>query len=134
MAWRPDETDDSPDLTPMIDVTFQLITFFMTAATLITAEKVEVQLPLADQAKVPEDAGRRDIITIEADGSLHYGMIRVSGAEDLGPMVRKGMESIPGYKINLRVDQNAPHKYVRDVMKVCAENGAFDVIFSAYQK
>jgi biopolymer transport protein ExbD len=33
----------------------------------------------------------------------------------------------------LCVDSNTPHRHVREVMKVCAENGAFNVIFAAYQ-
>ena len=133
MAWEPEETDDSPDLTPMIDVVFLLIVFFMTVATLLTAEKIEIEMPVADKSKVPEDAGRREVISILPDGSIFAGIRRLSGPEELGPIIRNGIETVRGYKVNLRVDANTPHKHVREVMEVCAENGAYDVIFSVYE-
>lgn len=133
MAWQPDDSNESPDLTPMIDVVFLLIVFFMTVATLLTAEKVEIEMPVADKSKVPEDAGRREVITILPDGSIFAGIRKVNSPDELGPIIRRGMEQIRGFKVNLRVDKNTPHKHVREVMKVCAENGAFDVIFSVYQ-
>ncbi len=117
----------------MIDVVFLLIVFFMTVATLLTAEKIDIEMPVADQSKVPEDAGRREVITILPDGSVYAGIRRMDGPEALGPIIRNGMETVRGYKVNLRVDTNTPHKHVREVMRVCAENGAFDVIFSVYQ-
>lgn len=132
-TWTPDDQNDSPDLTPMIDVVFLLIVFFMTVATIINAERIEIDLPIAGESKVPEDAGRRETVTILADGTLFAGIRRLESPDELGPIVQHGVQNVPGFKVNLRVDANAHHRHVREVMKVCAENGAFQVIFAAYQ-
>lgn len=132
-TWEPDDNFDGPDLTPMIDVVFLLIVFFMTVATIINAERIEVELPVAGESKVPEDSGRRETVTILADGTVFSGIRRLDTTEQLGPIIEEGVRNVRGFKVNLRVDSNTPHRHVREVMKVCAENGAFNVIFAAYQ-
>jgi len=131
--WQMDDTFDGPDLTPMIDVVFLLIVFFMTVATLINAEHIEIELPVAEESKVPKDAGSRETITILEDGSLFAGLRLLENPEALGLIIRDGVRQVPDYKVNLRVDANTPHSHVREVLKTCAENGAFNIIFSAHQ-
>lgn len=61
------------DMTPMVDVAFLLLTFFMMTAQFKEPESVEVQLPESHSAfKLPE----RDVmvITVEKDGTIHLGM------------------------------------------------------------
>ena len=51
------ESNDSPDLTPMIDVVFLLIVFFMVVAQQVSEQYVELSDPklgIASNAKVPE--------------------------------------------------------------------------------
>lgn len=132
-TWTPEDHNDGPDLTPMIDVVFLLIVFFMTVATIINAERIEIDLPIAGESKVPEDAGRRENVTLLADGTLFAGIRRLNSADELGLILRHGVENIPGFKVNLRVDARTHHRHVREVMKTCAENGCFQIIFSAYQ-
>lgn len=124
--------DDSPDLTPMIDVVFLLIVFFMTVAVVIQADKVEIEVPVAEESQVPEEVNDRSTFTIQMDGSLYAGPVPVS-LEELGSIVEQKIASIPDFKVYLRADAATPHKFVREVMAVCAENGAFDIIFATFQ-
>ena len=38
MKWTNETGDDEPDLTPMIDIVFLLIVFFMTVANIVTTQ------------------------------------------------------------------------------------------------
>ena len=62
--WTPNEPADAPDLTPMIDVVFLLIVFFMTEASMIAAEKHPVAMPVALHSRVAKDPAGRLTITI----------------------------------------------------------------------
>ncbi|MGY8716565.1 MAG: ExbD/TolR family protein, partial [Verrucomicrobiia bacterium] len=56
------------DMTPMMDIVFQLIAFFMIVATYVTREKVEVDLPMAVNAAMAENQQNRVLISISVDG------------------------------------------------------------------
>lgn len=128
----PEMKDESFDLTPMIDVVFLLIIFFMVVAAEIT-EKIEIAMPTAEKAQVPDETGRRMHISIQEDGSMFIGMMPTT-LEELGSAVRYDNETIPGFKVFVRADANTAHKHVRDVMQTCADNGVFDVIFATFKQ
>ena len=130
-SYRP-ESDDSPDLTPMIDVVFLLIVFFMTVAVVIQADKVEIEIPVAEESRVPDSVGNRSTFTVTVDGQFYAGPVPVTEAE-MGEIVLDKVTNAPNYKVYLRADANTPHKYVRDAMAVCAENGAFEIVFATFQ-
>jgi len=119
------------DITPMIDVVFLLIVFFMVVAAEIT-EKIEVELPEADQAIVPDETGQRMEISVQEDGATFVRLMKVD-EEELGRRLRAGLDEIPNFKVFVRADERTPHRYVNEVMQVCAENGVFEVIFATFQ-
>jgi hypothetical protein len=53
--------------------------------------------------------------------------------DEVGPAIKKEIERVPALKIYLRADRGTPHKDVREVMKRCAENGAVEILFAAYE-
>lgn len=130
-AHAPQMDDKEFDITPMIDVVFLLIVFFMVVAAEIT-EKIEVELPEADKSVVPDEIGRRLEVSINDKGETFVGMMEVTD-EELGNRIRLALEETPEYKVFLRADSRTPHKYVNDVMQVCAANGLLDVIFATFQ-
>jgi biopolymer transport protein ExbD len=131
-ANLPDLGDDHFDLTPMIDIVFMLIFFFMVVAAEIT-EKIEVVIPEADKSKVPEETKGRMQISLQENGDLFVGLIPVS-LEELGRRVRHDNETIAGFRVFLRADANVSHRHVQSVMQTCAENGVFDIIFATFQE
>lgn len=130
-GWKPKETDDSPDLTPMIDVVFLLIVFFMVVGKMITDQKIEIEPPVAEESVIPEQAGARDTVTLTKDGNLFKGTQSVT-FEELTNLVQAG-NNVPGYKVFLRVDKLTPHREVQKVMKACADGGVVNIIFAVYQ-
>ncbi|MEO0794997.1 MAG: biopolymer transporter ExbD [Verrucomicrobiota bacterium] len=127
----PQLEDQEFDITPMIDVVFLLIVFFMVVAAEIT-KQIEVDLPEADKSIVPEETGRRMEVSIEEDGKIYVRLREVS-VEELVTELRAGNSQIEGFKVFLRADSRAPHKFVNDVMTACAEAEVFDVIFATFQ-
>jgi biopolymer transport protein ExbD len=130
--WNNSDEDGEVDLTPMIDIVFLLIVFFMTVANMITAEKKPIEVPVALNSILPEDYGERTTITVQRDGSLYSGVYAVS-LEELSKILIKAHEEDPTVRVYLRADSAAEHQFVNDVMKACAGAGLSNIIFAAYQ-
>jgi biopolymer transport protein ExbD len=130
--WSPDIGEDEVDLTPMIDVVFLLIVFFMTVANMITAEKIEVEMPVALNSVIPEEFGGRNTITVARDGSLYAGVYPVD-LDRLEEILRAELDSNPELKVYIRADSYTEHQFINDVMESCAALGISNVIFAAYQ-
>ena len=127
----PDLGDEKVDLTSMVDVVFLLIIFFMVIAVQLTA-KIEVEIPKADQAKIPKETGRRMDVSIEPDGTLYVGLVEHS-LEQLAGRIQEDKALMPDFKVYIRTDLNTPHEHVRDVMQACADMGVYDIIFATFQ-
>ena len=119
------------DITPMIDVVFLLIVFFMVVAAEIT-NKIKIEMPEADRAVVPDDNSRRLEVTVDEDGQAYIGVMPVS-IEELSERIHIDNEEIPGFRVYVRADASTPHEYIQNVMRTCAENGVFDIIFATLQ-
>ncbi len=127
-VWKPSEDDGKFELTPMIDVVFLLITFFMTVTSYASAELVQVAMPIAPEAKVPEDVGDRQFLSVSENGTFFLGAF----ASDLPTikealMARNQREGFKGAYI--RADAHTPFRYVNDLMKTCAEAGVYNILF-----
>lgn len=130
--WKPEQDDGDVDLTPMIDIVFLLIVFFMTVASVITAEKVPVDMAVALNSTIPEDYGERTTITVQQDGSIFAGVFPVS-LDELTDILREEIKADPSVKVYLRADRATEHQFVNDVMEACRSVGLFNIIFAAYQ-
>ncbi len=127
-----DESNDLPDLTPMIDIVFLLIVFFMTVANLQVRELVPIEVPIAENAVVPEERGTRITITLGEDGGLWFGPHPIA-LEELADYVARNKAASPGLKINLRADAKVAFKEVRKVFEASAEGGVPNIVFATYQ-
>jgi biopolymer transport protein ExbD len=129
-TWTPEEVDPEFELTPMIDVVFLLIAFFMTLISFISAELIELELPEAEEASVPEEPGERQYISVDVEGNVFLGATP-STYEALPAYLANERTKLPGLKVFLRADANTPHRYVNRVMGACAQAGIFDLIFGS---
>ena len=128
-AWTPEEADPEFEMTPMIDVVFLLIAFFMTLISFISSELIKIELPEAEQAIIPEDPGDRQYISIDNEGQAHWGAKPIS-YEALPLELEKARQRNPRIKVYLRADALASHRHVNRVMTACAKAQIFDVIFA----
>lgn len=125
-------SDDEIDMAPMIDMVFLLLVFFLVASKLNVDQFREVALPRTVKAKVPEDRSNRLPVTVDINGDIFLGTTNMVTLEELGDLVKLRISQNANLKIFLRGDANVRHNHIRDVMKVCAENGCAQIIFSAH--
>ena len=127
-TWRAPEGDDKFEMTPMIDVVFLLITFFMTVTSYASAELVQVVMPNAPEAKVPDDVGDRQFLSISETGTYFLGAFSADLKDIKNALIARN--SVPGFKgAYIRADAHTPHKYVSELMKTCAEAGVYNILF-----
>jgi len=119
------------DMTPMIDMTFQLITFFMFVMNFSEAEQDDrIQLPLSQLAK-PVDGPVEKPITLQLanNGSVIYAGEMI-GLRDVGGylereksvMIDAGKEPAAATVI-VRADGRAKTGEVQEIIKICQEKG-----------
>ena len=120
------------DMTPMMDIVFQLIAFFMIVATYVTREKVEVDLPLAVNAAIADNQQGRMMISITVDGQVWAGSQAMT-LDELATQVQVWREENSEAKIVIRADRSNSYGLVKQVMKVCRDAGLVDIIFSSFQ-
>lgn len=124
-------------MAPMIDMVFLLLIFFMVASQLVTMEKVKVEMPVAESAKVPEQEKGRQIISIRPgveDGTSEILMnLKLVTTEEIRRVIEKEVAQNPDLSIYLRADRRLDFKHVREVMDACAQAGVVDIIFGTYE-
>ena len=120
-------------ITPMIDMTFLLLIFFMVTQKITEQElNVPVKLPVALSAAPPQKT-ERDIINIDGEGNYYIGD-RMSSKEEVLAHLKVKFKDFPPLQIYLRADQNTPAKKIREFVEMATEVGAIDLIFGVYGK
>lgn len=116
--------DDEPsiDLTPLIDTIFMLLIFFIMTTT-FSRPVLDILLPASGEAEA-SDNRREQVISIKADGSLHYEGRRIE-KDELDAVLSERPEAL----LNLHVDQKAPFEaFVSVVNRAKAKKGGHFVI------
>jgi len=120
-------------LAPMIDMTFLLLIFFM-VTTKISKEqvKMDIKLPTASNAVIPNNLADRDIISIDGAGNYFAGQIPMD-KKQLTAYLKERFKNYPPLRLYVRADKNTPGKQIKELMKIASEAGALNVIFGTYQ-
>jgi biopolymer transport protein ExbD len=118
------------NLTPMIDVVFNLIIFFLAASHLARSEIVaEVELPEAATGG-PEvaDLHHRLIVTILADGTFSVGG-RELPLSQVGQLLPAGDEARE-FEVRIRTDRRVAYRHIEPLLLACARAGVTKVRFA----
>lgn len=122
------------DLSPMIDLVFLLLIFFMVAANIITYPKdPNVIIPVASDAKVPNLVEGRIVINIYVDGTIKDIEGNVLSTEQLTQRVAQVKAGNPNARLHLRAHRSVPYKHIQEVSRASASGGVPTIIFSSYQ-
>jgi biopolymer transport protein ExbD len=123
------------NMTPMIDVVFLLIIFFLVSSHLA---KQEVQMPLplptaeSGNENVDEDIPRVTV-NVLSDGTLMLSGRRIQDA-DLVFRLRDRLKEVgPGLQVRIRGDRNVPYQYVEPILLACIRAKIWDVSFSVFR-
>jgi biopolymer transport protein ExbD len=127
-----EDEDIAIDMSPMIDMVFLLLIFFVVASVIVD-NKVPVTVPSAFYAKVPEDITGRFIISINKNEELFVGLNKVT-MDELKGLLATAIEADPELRIMIRADGGVKYKLNEEVMMACADVGAVDMIFSAFEQ
>ena len=120
-------------MAPMIDMVFLLLVFFMCVSSMADAEKsVPLDLPVSDQSKVPEDLSDRGTISVDVNGVVFLGERSVDSGE-MKQAIRELIQRKPDSRIVLRADRRTEYRHIKEVLKDCAEVGAYEVIYATYE-
>jgi biopolymer transport protein ExbD len=117
----------------MIDMTFLLLIFFMVTTKISKDQvKVDIKLPTAQNATIPNDLSNRDIISIDGTGQYYIGQ-EPATKKQLATHLKERFKVLPPLRIYVRADKNTPGKQIKELMRIAAEAGAINVIFGTYQ-
>jgi biopolymer transport protein ExbD len=115
------------ELTPMIDVVFLLMIFFLVASKLDEADRfIDVVLPKASAAKPLTSRPREFLVNIDRDGNSFVGARPVSLAELQTLLKQAAADNPKRQTVIVRADENVAHKFVVAVMNACVEAGIED--------
>ena len=115
------------ELTPMIDVVFLLMIFFLVASKLDEADRfIDVVLPKASAAKPLTSRPREFLVNIDREGHYFVGARPVAFG-DLQTLLKQAAVDNPNRQtVIVRADENVAHKYVVAAMNACVEAGIED--------
>ncbi|MBW3543820.1 MAG: biopolymer transporter ExbD [Planctomycetes bacterium] len=120
------------NITPLIDVVFLLIIFFLVASHFVRTETAEaVDLPSATQeAAQVEESPRLLVITVRADGSLSVRGREATSAE-VDAMIAAGHTEDGGeFEVRIRGDRSVPYRAIEPLLVSCARAGVTNVKFA----
>jgi biopolymer transport protein ExbD len=124
------------NITPLIDVVFLLIIFFLVASHFIRNENVErIELPVATQGKDEEESASRLVVTVSPTGDLSHGMsaITLDEFEQRLQLViaRYGTEAT---EVRIRADRSVQYSHVEPLLLAAARNGVSRVRFAVIRQ
>jgi biopolymer transport protein ExbD len=110
------------DLTPLIDVVFLLLIFFMVSTTFLSDDGgLQVELPRSENRDlIPE--GSDVALKIGADGTMELDG-RAVGLKELKSSLRRSAEDDPSTMVVVRADKALAHGKVVEVMDLVRELG-----------
>jgi biopolymer transport protein ExbD len=121
-------------ITPMIDMTFLLLIFFMVTSKLSKEQvKMDISLPTASAAKIPDDLSNRDVINVDREGTFYIANVMAT-REQLRRHLQDRFKVAPPLKVYYRADKDTPYEVTERFMKLAAEAGAHQVLFGTYRK
>ena len=120
------------NITPLIDVVFLLIIFFLVASHFIRNENVEqIELPLASQGKDDEDSPSRLVVTVMPNGDLMHGAGSIP-QDEVESMLRFLIlkHGVAATELRIRADRNVMYSHVEPLLLTAAKQGVTRVRFS----
>ncbi len=121
------------DMTPMIDVVFELIIFFVVTLTQATAKDETVKLEDGKHGieLTPDELPPTHLIVdVARNGRISMCDVTITPAE-LGRRVKERLRKYGEFPVLIRADYRARHKSVAEVMNACTMNGIWKLSFVA---
>jgi biopolymer transport protein ExbD len=126
---QPDNQEEPEiNLTPLIDVVFLLLIFFMVSTTFEHQSRIQIELPEATaEASKPEDESLE--ILIDAQGRYFLGDQQVVNTElkTLKGAIRKAVGQREVIPVIIRADARTPHQAVIRALDATSQLGLVNI-------
>lgn len=119
-----DEEEVGVNLTPLIDVVFILLLFFMVTTTFNRHSELRIDLPEASTESQPEQQKQLEI-AIDATGTYYVNGTQMinTKAETLLLALRKAIGNDKEVPVSIRADAKTPHQSVITAMDAASKLG-----------
>ncbi len=124
------------NMTPMIDVVFLLIIFFLLSSHLARQE-TQLALPLPAAESAHPDAARdqpRVTIHVLADGTLLFANRTISTDELAGRLRERVVEHGSDLAVRIRGDRGVPYRHVEPILVACTQVGVWNVSYAVQRR
>ena len=128
--------DAKLDMTPMIDIVFQLIIFFVVTVDMQNkALETSVRMAMAPNGPDEEVKDPRTVVVdVEADGTVSIMRTPLSDGQLLAILKKAVNTSGQSTPVVIRGDLAAKHEVVKRVMDVCGKAGLWKLRFAALKE
>lgn len=136
MSKRKRPPDSELDMTPMIDVVFQLIIFFVTTIDMENkALETNVRMAMSPNGPVEEKKDPRTVtVDVEKDGTIKIGKTALSTGQLLTILKNARIASGATTPVVIRADSVVEHRHVYEVMRACGSAGLWKIRFAALKE
>ena len=125
------------NLTPMIDVVFLLIIFFMVSYNITQQDSaIPVELPEAETGTLPQEQQTKQLtVSIPSPGTLYVGTEIILSKERLRHIMLEarrdwGEET----EIRIRTNKDVPQGEIKPILRLAAESGIVHVSFAVTER
>ena len=133
MNFRPQKSKELElNLTPMIDVVFLLLIFFMVTTTFDENTELSIALPEVQSSQVKEEA-LEVVLSISPDGTYYINQQQLKGnnLNDLSQAILENAKEKRSLKLLINADAQTPHQAVMTAMEAASRAGISNVGFAA---
>ena len=124
------------NMTPMIDVVFLLIIFFLVSSHLARQEnRLPLPLPAADGGEeVSDTSGNRVVVNVLHDGSMLLAGRKVTSKELLRRLGNEVAETSSDLEVRIRSDRGVAFQFVQPILLAVSKSGARNVTFAVTKR
>lgn len=119
------------DLTPLIDLVFLLVIFFMVSSTIGKLSSIHINLPKAEKSSISERAAV--VISINDRNEIYIGNDKVA-EEDFQNTVNSRINELKDKKILIRGDKKTNYETIIKVMDSLNKSGISSFTLSTIRK
>ncbi|HFD11578.1 MAG TPA: biopolymer transporter ExbD [Crenotrichaceae bacterium] len=133
MNFRPQKSKELElNLTPMIDVVFLLLIFFMVTTTFDENTELSIALPEVQSAQVKEET-LEVVLSISPDGTYYINQqqLKSNNLNDLSQAILENAKEKRSLKLLINADAQTPHQAVMTAMEAASRAGISNVGFAA---
>ncbi len=128
--------DAKLDMTPMIDVVFQLIIFFVTTVDMDNkAMETNVRMAMAPNGPVEDVKDPRTVmVDVVKDGTIQIMKTRISEGQLFTILNNARKSSGQSTPVVIRGDLTTKHEAIKRVMDICGKAGLWKIRFAALKE